>query len=154
MRFIFILLLSIVVTTTLSAQSGLTKHGQFAASGSDFVDKNGQLTSAPMLSANGQVLAITLSTLTPYSITSNSALGGGFGISSPTTGVTSYGICWSVGANPTTADAKTQSVGSAISFTGHLISGLSSSTLYHVRAYATNSLGTYYGNDLTFTTLP
>jgi hypothetical protein len=34
------------------------------------------------------------------------------------------------------------------------ITGLTSGILYHVRAYATNSTATSYGNEVTFTTLP
>lgn len=69
-----------------------------------------------------------------------------------TTGIISSGVCWSssnpfpsIGNNHTTDGS---SVGSFIS----LISGLKSATLYYVRAYATNSVGTSYGNVLTITT--
>ena len=34
------------------------------------------------------------------------------------------------------------------------LTGLTANTLYYVRAYATNSVGTAYGNQVTFTTLP
>ena len=56
--------------------------------------------------------------------------------------------------NPTTADSKTTD--GAVSATGAFtsdITGLTPGTLYHVRAYATNTAGTAYGDDVTFTTL-
>lgn len=67
--------------------------------------------------------------------------------------VTQYGVCWSTLVNPTTADSKTTDgasdvIGDFLS----LMTGLTAATLYHVRAYGTNSTGTGYGADVTFTT--
>lgn len=70
-------------------------------------------------------------------------------------GIVQHGHVWSLYANPTTVDAHT-TLG-ATEATGAFISdltGLSPATTYHVRAYATNSVGTNYGDDITFTTLP
>jgi hypothetical protein len=61
------------------------------------------------------------------------------------------GICWSSNQNPTIEDSNTTNgngVGSYISF----ITGLNPGTIYFVRSYATNSAGTYYGNQINFTT--
>ena len=55
-------------------------------------------------------------------------------------------------ANPTTADTKDTAEGTTGAFTTS-ITGLTPNTLYHVRAFATNSVGTSYGSDVTFTTL-
>ncbi len=69
--------------------------------------------------------------------------------------VTESGICWSVAANPTTADAHLAT--SPLVSTGAFsinITGLLAATTYHYRAYATNGVGTAYGADLTFTTAP
>jgi hypothetical protein len=67
--------------------------------------------------------------------------------------VTSRGVCWSTTLNPTVAlTTKTVNGSGAGSFTSS-ITGLTPNTLYHVRAYATNSVGTSYGADITFTTL-
>jgi uncharacterized protein (TIGR02145 family) len=67
--------------------------------------------------------------------------------------VTSCGVCWSTTLNPTIAlTTKTVNGTGAGSFTSS-ITGLTPNTLYHVRAYATNSVGTSYGSDITFTTL-
>lgn len=68
-------------------------------------------------------------------------------------GVTQYGHVWHTSANPTTAHDKT-TLGKTTS-TGPFsstLTGLSPNVTYHVRAYATNSLGTAYGEDITFTT--
>jgi uncharacterized protein (TIGR02145 family) len=65
--------------------------------------------------------------------------------------VLSRGICWSTTSNPTTLNSKTlngSGVGSFIS----ILTDLKFNTKYFVRSYATNSMGTAYGNELTFTT--
>jgi uncharacterized protein (TIGR02145 family) len=67
--------------------------------------------------------------------------------------VTAKGVCWSTALNPTVAlTTKTVNGIGAGSFTSS-ITGLTPNTLYHVRAYATNSVGTSYGSDITFTSL-
>lgn len=68
-------------------------------------------------------------------------------------GIVQHGHVWSTHANPTLADAKTE-LGTAMA-TGAFVSqltGLQPNVAYHVRAYATNALGTAYGEDVTFTT--
>jgi len=80
-------------------------------------------------------------------ITGCSALSGGM---STMCDVSSLGVCWSISANPTTADNVTQDWGS--SFTSS-ITGLAPNTTYYVRAYTTNGNGvTSYGNQVSFTT--
>lgn len=67
--------------------------------------------------------------------------------------ITSRGICWSLNANPTLADNVV--AGTAIdTFKTDTIAGFTASTTYHVRAFATNSRGTSYGEDKTFTPFP
>jgi hypothetical protein len=67
--------------------------------------------------------------------------------------VTARGVVWSANANPTTADSKTSDGTGTGSFSSS-IAGLTRATTYHLRAYATNSSGTGYSSDATFTTLP
>jgi hypothetical protein len=62
------------------------------------------------------------------------------------------GVCWSTTANPTISNSKT-SDGTGVGIYTSNITGLLPNTTYHIRAYATNSVGTAYGSDLTFTTL-
>ena len=70
-----------------------------------------------------------------------------------TSGLSQYGHVWGTMENPTISNDKTQ-LGKTTS-TGtynSTLTGLSPNTLYHVRAYATNEIGTSYGKDITFTT--
>lgn len=75
-----------------------------------------------------------------------SSTGHGNLIDTGDTAVTQHGHCWDTSTNPTTSlDTKTENgVGALGQFTSS-ITGLTSGTLYYVRAYATNSNGTSYG---------
>lgn len=67
---------------------------------------------------------------------------------------TAYGVCWSTSRNPTTAESKTDE-GAATAegaFTTSM-TGLTTGTLYYVKAYATNTEATVYGGEVSFTTL-
>jgi N-acetylneuraminic acid mutarotase len=67
--------------------------------------------------------------------------------------VTARGVCWSTSENPTVAENKTSDgVGTGI-FTSTL-TGLNPRTTYFVRAYAINSPGVAYGNQIVFETTP
>ncbi len=85
------------------------------------------------------------------SITTTGAASGGNVTSDGGAEVTARGVCWGTAANPVSTGSKTSDGTGTGTFTS-TISGLTPNTLYHVRAYATNSEGTSYGNDLTFTT--
>ena len=65
--------------------------------------------------------------------------------------ITARGVCWSTSPSPTLADAHTSNGNGAGGFSSYM-TGLTMSTTYYVRAYATNSLVTVYGNQLSFTT--
>ena len=100
------------------------------------------------------LLLPTVTTQPVTGITATTATGNGnvtaLGIHNPT----QHGVVWSTAENPTTADSKTTK--GAVSATGAFtsaITGLTTGTLYHVRAYATNDADTVYGQDVTFTTL-
>lgn len=70
-----------------------------------------------------------------------------------TTGVTHYGHVWSTHSNPTTSDSKTDfGYTEATGTFSSTLTGLNAGTAYHVRAYATNSVGTAYGEEISFTT--
>jgi hypothetical protein len=85
-------------------------------------------------------------------ITTTSALSGGNIISDGGDEVTTRGVCWSTSANPTTADQRTSDGNGPGSFVSSLAQ-LIPDTYYTLRAYATNSAGTGYGNEQTFVTL-
>jgi len=100
--------------------------------------------------------AITLATLTTTAvsgITTTAAATGGTITNDGGAPITARGIVWSNLPNPT-IDLPTQtSDGSGDGTFASAISGLNPNWDYHVRAYATNSAGTAYGNEITFTTL-
>lgn len=66
--------------------------------------------------------------------------------------VTTRGVCWSTNQDPTTADTKTED-GDGIGQFSSELTNLDSDTTYYLRAYATNTLGTYYGQTLSFETV-
>lgn len=63
---------------------------------------------------------------------------------------TTAGICWGTSSNPTIAGSNTSVPVTGLSLTATMTS-LSNGTTYYVRSYVTNSLGTSYGNELSFT---
>ena len=65
--------------------------------------------------------------------------------------VTERGVCWGTSASPTTAGSHATASGTTGAFTAAL-SSLTPKTLYYVRMYATNSVGTTYSTGVTFTT--
>jgi uncharacterized protein (TIGR02145 family) len=65
--------------------------------------------------------------------------------------VVSRGVCWSVSENPTIDDNKTIDGAGAGEYSSSLYA-LKPGTLYYVRAYAINSKGTEYGDEISFTT--
>jgi uncharacterized protein (TIGR02145 family) len=95
----------------------------------------------------------TLTTTAASSITQTAASSGGNISSAGGAAITTRGVCWSTSANPTIALTTKTTDGTGIgAFTSNL-TGLSANTTYYVRAYATNSQGTAYGNEISFTTL-
>jgi hypothetical protein len=94
----------------------------------------------------------TLSTAFITNIEVTSASSGGNITSDGGDEVTARGVCWSLNVNPSISDTKTND-GTDIGQFVSDISGLTAGSTYHVRAYATNSVGTAYGANLTFSTL-
>jgi len=66
--------------------------------------------------------------------------------------VTERGVCWNNTPKPTIADNKTTDGTGTGSFISN-ITGLMANTTYYTRAYATNNVGTSYGNELIFNTV-
>jgi gliding motility-associated-like protein len=67
--------------------------------------------------------------------------------------VSGRGVCWNTSANPTTSNSVTTNGTGTGSFASSL-TGLTPGTLYYLKAYATNSMGTGYGSQVTFVTIP
>jgi len=97
--------------------------------------------------------APTVTTADITSVTLTSAVSGGDITSNGGGTITARGVCWGTTANPTTSASKT-SDGTGIGTYVSNITGLTPGVTYHVRAYASNSAGTAYGSDVTFTTSP
>jgi hypothetical protein len=93
----------------------------------------------------------TVTTTPVSSITTNSATTGGNVTSQGSSAVTTRGVCYATTSNPTTSDTCVSSGSGTGAFTANLTS-LSSGTTYNVRAYATNTAGTSYGSQVSFTT--
>ena len=93
----------------------------------------------------------SISTAATTLINQNTATSGGNVTDDGGDTVTGRGVCWSTTANPTTQDDKTSETGTVGVFASSL-TGLTASTTYYVRAYASNSVGTAYGSQVTFTT--
>jgi len=94
----------------------------------------------------------SLSTLSIGSITGTTASTGGDITSSASYNIIAKGVCWNTSPNPTINDNKTSDGVGLGKFTSS-ITNLKPNTLYYVRAYATSSKGTAYGNEISFTTL-
>ncbi|MCR5040274.1 MAG: hypothetical protein K6A94_13185 [Bacteroidales bacterium] len=95
---------------------------------------------------------VTTNTVTDISWTT--AIGGGNVTSDGGTEVTERGICWGTSHNPDLNNGFSHLAASSAS-TGSFtcsLTGLNPNTKYYVRAYATNSKGTSYGDEKDFTT--
>lgn len=95
--------------------------------------------------------APVLSTLSVSAIAHISAQCGGTITENGGAIITARGVCWSKNHVPTITDSKTSDGTGMGSFTSSII-GLSANTTYNIRAYATNAIGTGYGNNISFTT--
>jgi hypothetical protein len=126
-------------TTITAAQVG---NAYFSAASS--VGRTLTVTAcvAPTIAATTTVTAITSTTATSGG--NVTADGGG--------AITERGICWSTSPNPEITDSKSWGGTGTGTFESSM-AGLSANTLYYVRAYATNSVNTVYGTQVSFTTL-
>jgi len=95
-----------------------------------------------------------LTTVAASNIVNNKANSGGIIIDSGGVAITQEGVCWSTtqGAETATSGTSFTNDGTAsVSFISTLKSLLPSTT-YYVKAYAINSIGITYGNEISFTT--
>ena len=96
----------------------------------------------------------TVITFPVNNVETNSATCGGEVTSNGGADIIARGVCWSATSyTPTTSDAHTDNGTGVGSFVSN-ITGLNPNTTYYVRAYAMNSVGTAYGEMVSFTTLP
>ncbi|MBK7212166.1 MAG: choice-of-anchor J domain-containing protein [Bacteroidales bacterium] len=136
---------AVPVTADISGLTGgQTYHFRLVGVNSDGTSYGSDLTFTPG--------AASVTTTAASSISLTGATAGGVVVTDGGSVVTARGICWGVSANPLVSGSHTTD-GSGVGAFTSILTGLSSNTTYHIRAYATNSNGTYYGEDLTFTTL-
>ena len=114
-------------------------NSQGTSYGSEVSFKTTQNTSAP-----------TVTTSAVTNVTQTSAKGHGNVTADGGTTVTERGVCWCTSHNPTTSGSHASSGTGTGSFTSS-ITGLTANTTYYVRAYAVNSAGTAYGEEVSFT---
>lgn len=93
----------------------------------------------------------TVTTTAASAITATTASSGGNVTADGGATVTARGIVYATTSNPTLSNSVVNSASGTGVFTSNL-TGLTANTLYYVRAFATNSAGTAYGNEVTFTT--
>lgn len=111
-------------------------------------------TCFPVYSDTAQIQAGVpiISTIAVSDITYSTAIGGGIITDDGGAIITARGICWNTTGSPTIADNKTTN-GNGKGIYSSSLTNLKSKTTYYVRAYATNSIGTSYGNEEIATTI-
>ncbi|MBR4536675.1 MAG: fibrobacter succinogenes major paralogous domain-containing protein [Bacteroidales bacterium] len=92
----------------------------------------------------------TVTTADPTNVATTTATGGGNVVNDGGADVTTRGVCWSTSNTPTLTDSHTSDGTGTGEFTSDM-TGLIPGVTYYVRAYATNSWGTGYGESKTFT---
>ncbi len=126
-----------------------SRHALSNADGSVSVDHS--TANGSIVIQNGPTSLPTVTTAAVTSITSTKAVSGGNVTSDGGAAVTARGVCWSTTPDPTTAKNKTVN-GSGTGLFSSTLTGLTPGTPYFVKAYATNSVGTAYGNEVSFNT--
>jgi len=115
-------------------------------------NKAGTAYGADVTFTTTAIVVGTLTTTDITLITLNSAATGGNITSDGNDPITARGTCWATVTGPTITNDKTSDGTGTGSFVSNL-TGLLSGTTYYVRAYATNSVGTAYGNEVLFNTI-
>ena len=111
-----------------------------------------KMTNLQTITVANPATAPTVTTTAISNIDKTTATGGGNVSADGGASVTARGICWSTSQNPTISGSHTTDGTGTGSFTSSM-TGLTANTTYYVRAYATNSAGTAYGEQVSFTTL-
>ena len=125
---------------------GTTYHVKAYGTNSAGTGYSGQIAFTTLAIAPG------ISTTALSSLTATSAMGGGNISTDGGSPITSRGVCWSTNQNPTISDSKTADGSGTGAFTSS-ITALTINVTYYIRAYATNSIGTSYGNQIVVTTV-
>lgn len=123
----------------------------FTWDGTNATTYNYLTASAPTASATA-VATASLTTTAASAITNTTASSGGSAVNAGGGTISAKGVVWNTATAPTTANSSTNDGTGTSSYSSSLTS-LSPQTLYYARGYATNDIGTVYGNEITFRTL-
>jgi uncharacterized protein (TIGR02145 family) len=136
--------------------SGTYARGLLFNSSNAFVSSNDRAVGVSVRCLSNEVVQTslpTVSTSAVSSVTASAAVSGGNVTADGNAAVTARGVVWSTTQNPTVdSNSGITSNGSGTGSFDSSISGLTGTTTYYVRAYATNSVGTAYGSQQSFTT--
>ncbi|MBX3043015.1 MAG: IPTL-CTERM sorting domain-containing protein [Candidatus Kapabacteria bacterium] len=119
------------------------------------------LASAAVLKSDMGLFDGVLTTTPVFNINLDNATSGGYvELTNDDLDVTQKGIVWSTSTEPTlssntgfTQEGAGPNSGASANFTSEM-SSLVNGTTYYVRAYITNGDGTFYGNEVSFVSVP
>lgn len=121
------------------------------ADGAEDMDGEPRINNTAVDMGADECYMLTVTTEAATDITLTAVTGNGTIIALGYLAPTQHGVCWSTSVDPTTADScTTEGVPAGIGPFTSSITGLTPNTIYHYRAYATNSEGTVYGEDVMF----
>lgn len=135
-----------IVSPAMVDGTGVTYSGTISLSSYQSLVLIGAGTVTPSVS-----LVPVLTTNPISDIETTTSISGGYVLADNGYSVTARGVCWNTTGTPTTLNSKTNNGTGTGTFSSSL-TGLIPSTTYYVRAYATNSQGTGYGQERSFTT--
>jgi uncharacterized protein (TIGR02145 family) len=124
-------------------EDATTYHFRIKASNAVDITYSEDMTFTPVYA----IISLTTTNIT--NVTANSVTSGGNITNDGGAPVLQRGVCWSTSTNPTLDDNFTQDGTGSGSYTSDL-TGLTGNSHYYVRAYASNTFGTFYGNELMF----
>jgi hypothetical protein len=140
---------------TITWDNGITNGVAFVASATTTYNAtSSNVNDCPVSQTITVQKAVQVSTQAATGITTTGATANGTIVDKGDPTPTQHGFCWNTTGTPTTADSKSElgAIATNSTFTSNL-TGLTIGETYYVRAYATNVTGTYYGDEITFTTL-
>ena len=146
--------LHLSVAKGIAPPKTVNKYGAITATTATFVNKYGAIGLYGVTSNGKEIFVVPslATTTTVTSITNTGGTSGGNILFNGGAAITVSGVCYSTSSNPMITDGHTTNGTLTGSFSS-AISSLLSATTYHVRSYATNSAGTGYGADVSFTTI-
>jgi hypothetical protein len=105
------------------------------------------------VTTGGGGASISLSTQNVSNVAPSTVTCGGSIVADGGAAITARGVVWNINPNPTTALSTKTLDGTGIGTFTSSLTGLTPATTYYARAYATNTNGTSYGNQVSFATV-